>query len=96
MVFFVLVVVVGFLCVFVFFGLFFWLCLGFGLVFGVVLVVVVVVAYLGTYVTDPNGFIFVDLGRVSQKAKFEFITQNRGAYTLRFDNIFSSGLGQRS
>jgi hypothetical protein len=41
------------------------------------------------YVTNPYGSRIVDLGRVSQQTKFEFITQDRGAYTLRFDNSFS-------
>jgi hypothetical protein len=49
---FVLVVVVGFLCAFVFVGLFFWVGGCFGLVFGVCLVVVVDVAYRGTTITN--------------------------------------------
>jgi hypothetical protein len=53
-----LVVVVGFLCAFVFAGLYFGLCLCFGLVFGVCLVVVVVVAYLGTTVMNCSGCIW--------------------------------------
>jgi hypothetical protein len=55
--FFVLVVVVVFLCAFVFVGLCFWLCFGFRLVFGFCLVVVVVVAYLGVAVTNCSGWI---------------------------------------
>jgi len=40
-------------------------------------------------VTDPQGTIILDLGRVSQGKSFGFTAQQSGAYTIHFGNTFS-------
>jgi hypothetical protein len=41
------------------------------------------------WITDPNGNIIVNLGRISQGTTFEFTAKKSGAYTFHFDNSFS-------
>ena len=42
------------------------------------------------WVTNPQGTTILNDGRVSQGTSFEFTAQSSGAYTLHFDNSFST------